>query len=476
LGALPKRKRDAVEKELEKSLPAGTNKRVKQAALNALHKEQCLEQQREWLINGNADTSKGALMQKNTDLSGCFTAPTPKRCLNTDMVVMSMGNYVMVTRDKRPNMNSEGGSGRITAVEGDGEHRTCAVLYSLTHRTEKGTPFTRLTSTPMPFHAESTPTRPGNKTAMVTPASSAGVLALGTKVSVVDRCYDARSTVKHRKIGWLLRDDAKAEGKTLTTQEKRDRTLECWGMMVNYKAGLADGRGLIKGSKEHKCFHVHNIKGKDGKFKPRKLTAKGAADKVPGDPLSMQFLCYAMGNKSRSSLIKWVASNGVDGRSRARDKAKGLIGTAGLSVIENHEWASTFFTPKRVHVEEAVKTFGDNNEFFANVKDVGAERHRKGVEWETVASKNPATVLLWNARRRNHLELQRGIKSDLIDQLLANACTSCEGLAAAVNYWCGKTAIRKWLESHDACSMHRKEIKPGLTAGIAFLYFVFLFL
>jgi len=80
LGALPKRKRDAVEKELEKSVPSGTNKRVKQAALNALHKEQCLEQQREWLINGNADTSKGALMQKNTDLSGCFTAPTPKRC------------------------------------------------------------------------------------------------------------------------------------------------------------------------------------------------------------------------------------------------------------------------------------------------------------------------------------------------------------------------------------------------------------
>jgi hypothetical protein len=110
----------------------------------------------------------------------------------------------MVSRDKRPNMNSEGGSGRITAVEGDGEHRTCAVLCSLTRRTENGTPFARLTSTPMPFHAESTPARPGNNTAMVTPASSAGVLALATKLSVVHRCYDARSTVKHREIGWLL--------------------------------------------------------------------------------------------------------------------------------------------------------------------------------------------------------------------------------------------------------------------------------
>jgi hypothetical protein len=127
-------------------------------------------------------------------------------------------------------------------------------------------------------------------------------------------------------------------------------------------------------------------------------------------------------------------------------------------------------------VEEAVKKFGDNNEFFANVKDVGAERQRKGVEWETVASKDPVTVLLWNARRKNHLELQPGIKSDLIDQLLANTCTSCEGLAAAVNYWFGKTAIREHLESHDTRSTHRKEIKPGLTPGLAFLYSISFFL
>jgi hypothetical protein len=51
----------------------------------------------------------------------------------------------------------------------------------------------------------------------------------------------------------------------------------------------------------------------------------------------MQFLCYAMGHKSRSSLSKWLANNGVDGRLKVKDKPKGLIGTAGLSVIESYE-------------------------------------------------------------------------------------------------------------------------------------------
>ena len=184
----------------------------------------------------------------------------------------------------------------------------------------------------------------------------------------------------------------------------------------------------------------------------------------------MQYLCYAMGNKSRSSLSKWIKNNGVDGRSKPRSKLLGNIGTPGLSVITSREWAGVYFSPKRMYVEDAVKNFVEANEYFSNVKDVGAERQRQGVEWDTVVSKDPGKVLIWEARRRNHLELQPGIKSDLIDQLLANTCTSYEGLAAAINYWCGKAAIRNWLESHDTYSMYRKEIKPGLTAGIVLVY------
>jgi hypothetical protein len=70
-----------VEKELENPLPAGT---PKQAALNALHKEQCLEQQRDWLINGNADKSKGVLMQKNT-------APAPWLALHRGLFSVLRG-------------------------------------------------------------------------------------------------------------------------------------------------------------------------------------------------------------------------------------------------------------------------------------------------------------------------------------------------------------------------------------------------
>ena len=257
LKALPKGKRNAVELELGKSLPAAANKRVKQAALNAAHKDICLDAQKEWFVNGNSDIRKGPLMKKNTDLSGIFTSPTPKRCLNKDQVVMSVGNFVEVTRDKRPNMNSEGGSGRITAIKVDDGLRTCTVKYTLTSMQEKQIPFNRLTSIAMPYHDACTPTRPSNKM-LKTPDVSLPVLGFSTKLSLPQRLLRARASVKHRKLGWMLKEDEAAEGKVLSVQEKRDRMLERWSLLCNFKSGILEGKGFEKGTVEHKYFFNYN--------------------------------------------------------------------------------------------------------------------------------------------------------------------------------------------------------------------------
>ena len=183
----------------------------------------------------------------------------------------------------------------------------------------------------------------------------------------------------------------------------------------------------------------------------------------------MRYLCWAMGNKTTSSLKKWLKNGGKDGRSCPNTKGKTRIGTKGLCVIENYDWAVTYYTASKLFVKDAVSKFIARNDGFAEAEDVKAERARKTNEWHLAVKNKAPLVKVWDAHRRNHLERQPGIKSDLLDQLLANSCTSFEGLAASINHWCGKTAIRKWLESHDTYYIYRKEIKPGLTAGTSTL-------
>ena len=65
----------------------------------------------------------------------------------------------MVAGDISPHRNSDGGSGRITALHGAGAEQTATVKHTLTNKTEKDIPISRLTSTPMPHHDLITPTR-----------------------------------------------------------------------------------------------------------------------------------------------------------------------------------------------------------------------------------------------------------------------------------------------------------------------------
>jgi hypothetical protein len=377
---------------------------------------------------------------------------------STELPMFTLQGYVMVAGDISPYRNSEGGSGRITAISGAGADQTVNVKYTLTNTTEKDIPICRLTTTPMPYHDLATPTRSACKPVVKLDSSKYPIKTLPPRGTLIERLHAARGSRKHERLGWLRDDDAQHEGKVLTVMERRDRTLKYALQLKSYVQGKADEKGV-----EVKAYTRHDSRCSDGNFGI--VSSAISQVDVPKGELSKRFLCWAMGNRSTSSLIKWTKNDGKDGRAAPVCK-KPRRGLAGLSVIDDKDWAAEIFTAKRLYLDHEVGSFINGSDDFFTAEDKAAERKRKEIEWDTAVIKDTRKMVLWDCKRRNHLERQPHIRTDLVTQLLANSCTSFEGLAESIGYWCSVATIKKWLHSFDTFGIYRKEIKPGLTPGI----------
>ena len=361
----------------------------------------------------------------------------------------------MVEGDITPYRNSEGGSGRIIGISGVGADQTVNVKYTLTNAVEKDIPISRLTTTPMPYHDLATPTRSALKPKL--DFSKHPIRILPPRGTLIERLHAARGSRKHERLGWLRDDDAQHEGKVLTVMERRDRVLKYALELKSYVQGKADEKGVTV-----KVYTRHDSRCSDGNFGI--VSSAVSQVDVPKGELSKRFLCWAMGNRSTSSLIKWTKNDGKDGRAAPVCK-KPRRGLAGLSVIDDKDWAAEIFTAKRLYLDHEVGAFINGSDDFFTAEDKVAERKRKEIEWDTVVIKDAKKMVLWDCKRRNHLERQPHIRTDLVTQLLANSCTSFEGLAESIGYWCSVATIKKWLHSFDTFGIYRKEIKPGLTPG-----------
>ena len=140
-------------------------------------------------------------------------------------------------------------------------------------------------------------------------------------------------------------------------------------------------------------------------------------------------------------------------------------------MVDDLDWATTIFTAKRLCLDSEVVACMNGSDDFLTLADKTAERKRKAVVWDTVVSKDPQKMVLWECKRRNHLERQPHMRNGLVHQLMANSCTSFEGLAESIGHWCSVPTIYKWFHSFDTAGIYRKEVKPGLTAGLLPCFF-----
>ena len=335
--------------------------------------------------------------------------------------------------------------------------------YTLTNRSEKDIPVSRLTATAPPYNHGITPMRSAavNPARILVPKEPAL-----EKRDLIATLSAARKTRIHEALGWLRDMDAAREGRALAVQERRDRTLQYWSELKSYVQGQAAAKGITTTE-----FLRYDGRCRDGNFGKRNVAA--SQENIPKGELSKRYLCWAMGNKSTSSLKKWIKNKGVDGRSVPICNTRPRRGQAGLSVIDDFKWAEVIFTSKRMYLDHEMAAFVESSDDFLTEADITAERKRKEVEWNTVVSKDETKMAEWECRSHNHLVKQPEIRGALVTQLLANSCTSFEGLAAAINNWCSPATIKKWFHSFDTFGIYRKEIKPGLTAGMS-LHFSFL--
>jgi hypothetical protein len=211
-------------------------------------------------------------------------------------------------------------------------------------------------------------------------------------------------------MGWLRDGDVKHDGKALTVRERRDRTLQRALEIKNYVKGAAAEKGMAVDA------HVrHDLRCKDGKMGA--VSTAASQKGTPKGELSKRYLCWAMGNRSTSSLVKWTKNEGKDGRANpVYEKGKPRRGVLGLCVIGDLDWATTMFTAKRLYLDSEVGACMNGSDDFLTLADKTAERKRKAVVWDTVVSKDPQKMVLWECKRRNHLERQPHVRNGLVHQ------------------------------------------------------------
>lgn len=294
--------------------------------------------------------------------------------------MFTLEGYVMVAGGISPYRNSDGGSGRITALHGAGAQQAATVKYTLTNKSEKDIPISRLTSTPMPYHDLITPTRSASLPKSTRVLGMTSPIITIARPELIGRLQAARRTRKHECLGWLRDDDMQYDGKALTVPERRDRTLQCALELKNYVKGAADERGMTV-----VAYMRHDLRCKGGNMR---ATSTAESQKgIPKGELSKMYLCWAMGNRPTSSLKKWIKNEGLDGRAKpVYKKGKPRRGIVGLCVIDDLDWATTIFTAKRLYLDAEVGAYINGSDDFLTLGDKTAERKRKAVAWDTTVS------------------------------------------------------------------------------------------
>lgn len=69
----------------------------------------------------------------------------------------------------------------------------------------------------------------------------------------------------------------------------------------------------------------------------------------------------------------------------------------------------------------------------------------------------------WEQYRLQHLRQWSSIKDTLMRELRKNNSICYKRLASKINYWCGDTTIRKWVQSRDGYHLYIERVVPLLS-------------
>jgi hypothetical protein len=128
------------------------------------------------------------------------------------------------------------------------------------------------------------------------------------------------------------------------------------------------------------------------------------------------------------------------------------------------EYAATHFTPRFFNVKEQMKKWlRTNPQATAQRKAVARKQWR--AEWEKQKNNDAGFGAVYEKKALDHEARQAGAKDELKDILNRNGRRSYGSLEKAINNWCCKNTIMRYLKSFEDYITYAQNVRPLLSEG-----------
>jgi hypothetical protein len=231
--------------------------------------------------------------------------------------------------------------------------------------------------------------------------------------------------VRHHKLGWL-REDLIADGSIDGSKEAVYTRIftDFQAQQIHIRAQ----RDIL--GDDFNPLHVMPGRDGEGRFSFTKNVD------VPKNYLSQAYLLHAY-DVSESTFHRLRARHGAP-------LEKQIPHNKNKSVLLDPEYAATHFTQRFFYVKDQMKKWlRTNPQATAQRKAVARKRWR--AEWDKQKHNDAGFGAVYDKKARDHEARQAGAKGELKDILNRNGRRSYGSLEKAVNNWCCKNTIMRYL-------------------------------
>lgn len=399
----------------------------KHAEKEFTNKRKCVELERETL-------------SKQSKASSTTTANVTLASLNRR--VLCPGSYVRIAPDLSTGKCSHGGTGFVTAIDGQGMRQTFTVKYDESSlgsgKTESNISYGRLSEIPFPLFAARTERKrfaPDNfAKENVPPLHSAEPKPVGIG-TVLQQGYS-----KGRGKGWRAKD---LHVHTTTTRNHSEQFITL------LREDTRELEGVLSVSSSNK----YNVTGRDGRFKKRKSDF---------NPLSITYLAHAwgVGKNFRAKLLKRQSDDSMHSVSPSKPEQHEHY----LPVIDSFVSAQVRYNPRNLYIQQRIRERKAEEEVVAydnlKRKQEYIYREEAKADWALLGNDEQA---YWQFQSRSKLEEQPYIADRIIESLRANPTKSFDKVAEDIGHWCSASAIKRWIKTKSGYQTYMQRTLPLLT-------------
>ena len=200
--------------------------------------------------------------------------------------------------------------------------------------------------------------------------------------------------------------------------------------------------------KDYNPLHVVPGRDEEGKF-----VFSSNVD-VPKNHLSLAYLLHAY-DVSDSTFRRLRSRNGAP-------LEKQIPHNKNKSVLLDPDYASTHYTARFFYVQHKMKMWTRENPGASNDRKATMRKSWRG-NWDYEKETDVNFGAVYEKKARDHAVRQAGAKEEIKDTLNRNARRSYASLEKAINQWCSKMTIVRYLKANPDFHTYSQNVRPLLS-------------